>query len=285
MFGQAYLNPNGLKYHLEKGTCKFAGDEDDITQDTPKRSRPASPSTSDNAYHAQQGVLDTIPKIEERSLVNTMINDTDPLQEGVSQPFSQANAVIGPSSNAHHSVAMNPTWGTPHIEKQCPHPYTYPVDPTTAQHFKREEQTEYPLSPPPPQPRPRSLLGQSVPQYMAQLSQQIQFHYPVPTYPNGYTYAQQHRPYFASERATYEPPMSLLTSGVVAPSSSQWTRHFRFFFFLFPSTPRWWHSFLSFPSHCGILFRAFCCRLLQSFNPPLMQRMSQNRDATTIDKK
>ena len=221
---QAYLNPNGLKYHLEKGTCRIVDDEDDSMPERSaplKRSRPASPSTpcapvSDGTYPSPS-VLQAIPKIEERSPVTT-INDSG---GGVS-PISHATSPrgVGPSSSNNYPV-MNPAWGIPQVEKQHPH------HPVPIQRFKCEKKEDHPTSLPPPAPAvlpvltPQSLLTQPVPQYMAQAPQQIPFHYPVPSYPTGYLYPQQHRPYFPSDLATCETSASLLANGgsLIPPSS------------------------------------------------------------------
>ena len=229
---QIYLNPNGLKYHLERGTCKFA-DEIDPSDDCSSHLRPqySTPGIQFAAPPASPLFMDAtispptpehnIPpnngQISNLSALPTTVKSTPPNTSRVGAGLMSS---LSPEGNAqphyrNHDktvavVTCHEGDGT-HEQGSLPSSVPEQLVRSSRQPAREAEPTS---GSPSLQLRPHlhcqtSQITQSLPQQSLH-----RYHYPVPTYPHGFLYSRDNRAYYADLTRT-----ALLT-GPVVPSTS-----------------------------------------------------------------
>ncbi|KAG2018369.1 hypothetical protein CC2G_007803 [Coprinopsis cinerea AmutBmut pab1-1] len=141
---KAYLNPNGLKYHLEKGTCKF---EEGFDSSSPSPSRTASnlPASSNQEVSRPAPppeptpVVDAPPKVE-----------SPPSPELTSPPLAPTSFVYQYSTPPMSASSSSPTVAAPPTQPTSYSTYTYPQQPSTStqpHHHQQSSHAEDPSSP------------------------------------------------------------------------------------------------------------------------------------------
>ncbi|KAF9441493.1 hypothetical protein P691DRAFT_766220 [Macrolepiota fuliginosa MF-IS2] len=105
---KSYLNPNGLKYHIEKGTCRFEDSTDsEVFTENARGTAPTSPATSPTTASAPPLVTHPIPltiggNTTPHSAPTRTIGTPIPILQSPSNPTNTAYRIPTPTTSGYN---------------------------------------------------------------------------------------------------------------------------------------------------------------------------------------